>query len=174
MKTGEALTIGQLAKAGGVRVQTVRYYERRRLLLPTSRLPSGYRLYGTAALKRLRFIKNAQALGFTLREIEGLLNLRVQSVNHCREVQTKASAKLATVEAKIRDLEALARALRTLIRSCQAGQPTDHCPILASLESSVLESGGETCNGEKPTGGRSGKAGVQERTCRHKDRVART
>lgn len=168
---GETLTIGQLAKEGGVLVQTVRYYERRRLLLPTSRLPSGYRLYGEEALKRLRFIKNAQALGFTLREIEGLLNLRVPSVNHCREVQTAASAKLATVEAKIRDLEALARALRTLIRSCRAGRPTAHCPILASLEASALGS-----TGEKSNGGRGGKAGAKESTPRHrhKDRVART
>lgn len=163
MGTGEALTIGQLAKAGGVRVQTVRYYERRHLLLPASRLPSGYRLYGDEALQRLRFIRNAQALGFTLREIEGLLNLRVQSVNHCREVQTKASAKLATVEAKIRDLEALARALRTLIRSCRAGQPTDHCPILASLESPTSE-----FNGEKSNGGRDGKSRTKENKRRHK------
>lgn len=169
MRTSEALTIGQLAKAGGVLVQTVRYYERRYLLLPTSRLPSGYRLYGAEALKRLRFIKNAQALGFTLREIEGLLNLRVQSVNHCREVQTKASAKLATVEAKIRDLEALARALRTLIRSCQAGRPTDHCPILASLESPALEP-----NGGKSNGRRGGAARTKESQRCHEHRVART
>lgn len=172
MSTGEARpirTIGQLAKAGGVRVQTVRYYERRRLLLPASRLPSGYRLYGEEALKRLRFIKNAQALGFTLREIEGLLNLRVKSVNHCREVQTKASAKLATVEAKIRDLEALARALRTLIHACQAGQPTDHCPILASLESPMLESHGGQSNG-----GRGGKGRTRESQRRYGHRDART
>lgn len=128
------LTIGQLAKAAGVHVQTVRYYERRRLLAASSRLPSGYRLYGEEELKRLRFIKNAQALGFTLREIEGLLNLRIESATRCREVQERASAKLATVEAKMRDLRALARALRTLIQACREGQPTDHCPILTSLE----------------------------------------
>src|SRR5688572_3409833 len=61
------LTIGKLAKAVGVNVQTVRYHERRKLLPPTSRMPSGYRQYGDEALRRLRFIKNAQALGFTLR-----------------------------------------------------------------------------------------------------------
>ena len=128
------LTIGQLAKAAGVNVQTVRYYERRRLLIPTDRKPSGYRLYGDEALGRLRFIKNAQALGFTLREVADLLNLRVTSTAHCGDVQKKALAKLEQVETKMRDLRALSRALRSLISTCQAGQPTTRCPILQTLE----------------------------------------
>ena len=128
------LTIGKLAKEVGVNVQTVRYYERRKLLPPTSRMPSGYRLYGDEALKRLRFIKNAQALGFTLREIGDLLSLRVSSIARCGTVQVKAHAKLRQVEAKVHDLRALARALRSLIRACQAEQPTDRCPILKSME----------------------------------------
>ncbi|CUQ66035.1 heavy metal-responsive transcriptional regulator [Candidatus Nitrospira inopinata] len=162
-------TIGQLAEAGGVGVQTVRYYERRRLLLPTSRLPSGYRLYGAEALQRLRFIRNAQALGFTLREIEGLLNLRVSSAARCDEVQQAAQAKLVTVEAKIRDLEALARVLRTFIRSCRAGRPTEHCPILASLESPTLESNSKSNGGKfkKSNGGRGGKGRAKENQRRY-------
>jgi len=128
------LTIGQLAKAAGVNVQTVRYYERRRLLIPTDRKPSGYRLYGDEALGRLRFIKNAQALGFTLREVADLLNLRFTSMARCGDVQKKALAKLEQVEAKMRDLRALSRALRSLISTCQAGQPTNRCPILQTLE----------------------------------------
>lgn len=127
-------TIGRLAKAGGVRVQTIRYYERRCLLLPASRLPSGYRLYGEEALQRLRFIKNAQALGFTLDEVAELLQLRVDSRARCGDVQRKAANKLATVEAKIADLQRLARSLRGLISACRAGRTTDHCPILMSLE----------------------------------------
>lgn len=127
-------TIGKLAKVGGVHIQTIRYYERRKLLAPASRLPSGYRLYDNDALKRLGFIKNAQRLGFTLREIDGLLNLRVKSGTQCRDVQVRASTKLATVEAKIRDLEALARALQSLISACRNGRRTDDCPILSSLE----------------------------------------
>lgn len=98
------LTIGQLAKMAGVHVQTVRYYERRNLLQPTDRKASGYRMYGDDALKRLRFIKNAQALGFTLREINDLLNLRVSSVARCGTIQVKAQAKLRQVKAKTRDL----------------------------------------------------------------------
>ena len=129
------LTIGKLAKALGVNIQTVRYYERRRLLSPMARRPSGYRLYGEDALRRLRFIKNAQTLGFTLHEIAELLNLRVSSLARCGDVQRKAQTKLVQVEAKFRDLRALAHALRGLIQTCRAGQPTDRCPILKSLES---------------------------------------
>ncbi len=128
------VTIGRLAKTIGVNVQTIRYYERCNLLPPTMRAPSGYRLYGDEALKRLRFIKNAQGLGFTLKEIAQLLNLRVTSTARCGDVQRKAQAKLAQVETKVRDLRALARALEGLIKHCRAGQPTDRCPILKSLE----------------------------------------
>ena len=128
------LTIGQLAKSAGVHIQTVRYYERLHLLGPAARASSGYRLYGPEEERRLRFIKNAQALGFTLREIDELLNLRVSSRARCGDVQRKAKEKLQCVEAKARDLRALARALERLIQTCRAGQPTDHCPILKSLE----------------------------------------
>ena len=128
------VTIGRLAKAVGVNVQTIRYYERRRLLSPTARTQSGYRVYGDEDVRRLRFIKNAQAIGFTLQEIAELLNLRVNSAARCGDVQRRAQAKLAQVEAKVHDLEALARALKDLIRDCRAGQPTDRCPILKSLE----------------------------------------
>ncbi|MGE3151961.1 MAG: heavy metal-responsive transcriptional regulator [Nitrospiraceae bacterium] len=128
------LTIGQLAKNVGVNIETIRYYERRSLLDPTSRLPSGYRLYNREAQRRLRFIKNAQALGFTLHEIEELLDLRVRSKARCGDVQRRAEAKLRHVEAKVRDLQALARALRSLLHNCRAGQPTDRCPILKALE----------------------------------------
>ena len=128
------LTIGQLAKDAGVHIETIRYYERRHILGPTSRLSSGYRLYNREAARRLRFIKNAQALGFTLHEIEELLNLRASSKTRCGDVQRRAETKLKHVEAKVRDLQALARSLRNLIRTCRAGQPTDRCPILQSLE----------------------------------------
>ena len=128
------LKIGQLAKDVGVNIETIRYYERLNLLGPTSRLPSGYRLYNREAARRLRFIKNAQALGFTLHEVEELLDLRVSSKARCGDVQRRAETKLKHVEAKVRDLQALARSLRKLIRTCRAGRPTEHCPILQSLE----------------------------------------
>ncbi len=128
------LKIGRLAKEAGVNIETIRYYERRHLLGPTSRLPSGYRLYNLEAQRRLQFIKSAQALGFTLHEIEELLDLQVSSKARCGDVQRKAEAKLKDVEAKVRDLQSLARSLRRLIRDCRAGQPTARCPILQSLE----------------------------------------
>lgn len=83
----EGRTIGQLAKAVGVNIQTVRYYERLRLLGPSARRPSGYRIYGGDEERRLRFIKNAQALGFTLQEIAELLKLSVTSTARCDDVQ---------------------------------------------------------------------------------------
>jgi MerR family mercuric resistance operon transcriptional regulator/MerR family gold-responsive transcriptional activator of gol and ges genes len=128
------VTIGRVAKAVGVNIQTIRYYERLNLLKPTGRRPSGYRLYGDDEVRRLRFIKNAQALGFTLREIIELLNLRVRSSVPCGDVRKKAPAKLAHVECKVRDLQALGRALRSLIRACESGQSTGDCPILQTLE----------------------------------------
>ena len=134
-------TIGQLAKAVDVNVQTVRYYERLKLLSPSARRPSGYRVYGEEEERRLRFIKNAQALGFTLHEIRELLDLRVSSKARCSDVQWKAETKLRHVEAKVRDLRALARSLRKLIRTCRAGQSTDRCSILTSLESEDKMSG---------------------------------
>ena len=127
-------TIGWLAKSAGVHVQTIRYYERQQLLSPGGRRSSGYRVYGHAAVARLRFIRNAKALGFTLREIGELLRLRVNGRARCGDVQRKAEAKLHGVEAKLTDLQALARALRGLIRMCQAGQPIDHCQILRQME----------------------------------------
>ncbi|MDP1948319.1 MAG: heavy metal-responsive transcriptional regulator [Nitrospirota bacterium] len=127
-------TIGWLANSAGVYVQTVRYYEKRKFLSPSGRRPSGYRIYDNEALTRLRFIRNAQALGFTLREISELLNLRVTVGTCCGDVQGKAEAKLQCVEAKMKNLQTLARALTGLIRTCRAGQSIDRCQILHHME----------------------------------------
>lgn len=127
-------TIGALAKAVGVNIETIRYYERRKLLAAPLRKPSGYRVYGEESLRRLRFIRNAQSLGFTLREIAELLTLRVSSSARSEAIRGRAQAKLDQVEAKMRDLRALARALRTLMGSCQAGQATDRCSILKAMD----------------------------------------
>lgn len=129
-----ALTIGKLAKAVGVNIQTVRYYERRRLLSPMDRRPSGYRLYGPTESARLRFIKNAQTLGFTLHEIDELLNLRLSSTAQCGDVLRKAQVKIVQVDTKIQALQAMAHSLRRLMRACCEGLPTDRCPILECLE----------------------------------------
>lgn len=137
------MTIGKLAKLVGVNIETIRYYERLKLLTPAARKPSGYRLYGDDNLRRLRFIKNAQALGFTLHEVKELLNLRVSSTARCGDVQQKAQTKLKQVMEKIRDLQALDRTLLHLVRACRAGQTTDHCPILQSFEGERRKSDGK-------------------------------
>lgn len=131
-----AFTIGRVAKALGVNIQTIRYYERLKLLCPTARRPSGYRLYGEKELKRLRFIKNAQGLGFSLREISDLLSLGTTSATQCRTVQQKAQAKLKHVERKCEALKAQAQLLRELIQLCSTRHPLSTCPIIESLETS--------------------------------------
>jgi MerR family mercuric resistance operon transcriptional regulator/MerR family gold-responsive transcriptional activator of gol and ges genes len=96
----------------------------------------------------MRFIKNAQALGFTLREIAELLSLRVRSTARCGDIQRQAQAKLEQVEVKVRELRALAGALRRLIRDCRAGKSTDQCPILNNMEAEESRRGSPTKGGE--------------------------
>ena len=128
------LTIGKVAKEAGVNIQTLRYYERRGMIQPVSRRDSGYRLYGSDASHRIRFIKRAQELGFTLREISELLKLKVSHRARCGDVKKKAERKLADVEMKMRALKAIEAALKELIRKCRNEATTDDCPILRSLE----------------------------------------
>jgi len=128
------LTIGQVAKKARVNFQTVRYYERRRLVLPSGRRESGYRLYAPEAVRRIRFIKNAQQLGFTLREVSGLLKLRVSHRARCGDVKRKAEAKLRDVKSKIAGLLALEKVLSDLVKSCRSQATTERCPVLKTLE----------------------------------------
>ncbi|UPT75371.1 MAG: MerR family transcriptional regulator [Elusimicrobiota bacterium] len=129
------LTVGKIARESGVNLQTVLYYERRRLLSPARRSDSGYRLYAPETVRVIRFIKNAQALGFTLDEIAKLLRLRVSSRSQCEPVKRQAQARLELVQGKIAGLRAMERILRRLLKTCAARGTTDSCPILDSLES---------------------------------------
>ena len=129
-------TIGKVARQAGVNIQTVRYYERRGLLLPNGRRDSGYRLYGDDAVKKIRFIKNAQALGFSLDEIARLLSLRVGRKVQCGKVKKQAEARLRVVREKIAGLRAMEQVLNRLVRTCEARVTTGQCPILESLEES--------------------------------------
>lgn len=131
---GAELTIGRVARGAGVNIQTVRYYERRGLLSPEAYRDSGYRLYTDDAVRKIRFIKNAQELGFTLEEIAGLLRLRVGRRARCEDVRRKAQAKLGQVDEKIERLRAMRRVLDSLVRTCSKRGTTDACPILRSLE----------------------------------------
>jgi len=128
------MTIGQVASAAAVNIQTIRYYERRGLLAAPRRSASGYRQYAADAIARLRFVKHAQELGFSLQEIQELLGLRVRNGATCGLVAQKTRKKLAVVQRRIADLERLQRTLQRLAASCAARRPTDVCPILEVLE----------------------------------------
>lgn len=127
-----SLTIGRLARAAGVNVQTIRYYQRRGLMAVPPRPPGGVRRYTVQAVARMRFIKRAQRLGFTLEEIGVLLEL--SDGRHCAQTRELAQAKLAVVEKKIADLAAVRRVLKALIRRCSAtSSPAAGCPIIEVL-----------------------------------------
>ena len=126
----QSLTIGKLAAAGGVGVETIRFYQRRGLLDEPTR-ESGIRRYGSADVRRLRFIKQAQAAGFTLQEIRELIELDATDDRHrAREL---ARARGRALDAKIAELKHARDALRRLARECSAGS-TGACPILTSFD----------------------------------------
>lgn len=127
------ITIGKVASGAGVNVQTVRYYERRGLLPKAPRTASGYRTYDTEAVARLRFIKRAQDLGFSLEEITELLELRVEHGAACTAVEAKAKDKIAMVERKIDELQRMKSVLTELSRACEQRELTGDCPILEAL-----------------------------------------
>lgn len=129
-----AMKIGEFARRAGINVQTVRYYERRGLLPEPERRESGYREYTADALNRLRFIRRSQELGFTLTEIEELLSLRTDPSTTAAEVKAHAEAKIAEIEAKIRDLRQIHSALGHLAGQCRGGTgPTGDCPLLEAM-----------------------------------------
>jgi len=127
----EAIGIGTLAKRAGVGIDTVRYYERSGLLSPQSRLASGYRRYGELEVARLRFIRRAQALGFTLRDVKELLTLSAQ--RDVARVKRKSQAKLDDVLARIAALERVRDGLAELIDACPGHGRAADCPILNAL-----------------------------------------
>lgn len=129
----EGLTTAKLAKEGGVTVETIRYYERHGLLPRPPRTASGYRKFSADYVIRLRFIRHAQELGFTLKEVKELLNLPVKPGSSCADVRRKAQAKIAGVDEKIRHLRAIREALVTMTETCTGRGPLTNCSILEAL-----------------------------------------
>lgn len=127
------LTIGAVARRAGVGIDTIRYYERERLLPPPLRRASGYRDYGLDTVERLRFIRRAKDLGFTLEEVRELLALSSDRERGVRDVKVRAEAKLVAVEDRIRELQSVRRGLKQLIAACPGHGPLEHCPILHAL-----------------------------------------
>jgi MerR family mercuric resistance operon transcriptional regulator len=125
------LTIGRVAEQAGVNVETIRFYQRRGLLDEPSKPLGGYRRYPADAVKRLRFIKRAQALGFTLQEVAGLL--RLEEARACAETRALAAHKVELIDQKLSDLMAIRQALAGLVRQCDAGKRAKGCPIIQVL-----------------------------------------
>ena len=127
-------TAGRLAREAGVHFETIRYYEKEGILPEPERSPSGYRLYSRQDVARLRFVKHAKQLGFTLAEIRELLSLRVDPHTNCDEVRRRAEEKIADIEEKIASLRRMERALQRLVLACGGRGATGECPILEALE----------------------------------------
>ena len=125
------LTIGKLAAACGVKIDTVRYYERMSLLLPIDRTESGYRIYSLDSIKRLQFVRKAQTLGFTLEEIKNLLELSEKPDVDCSNVRDYATSKIAEVDDRIADLLKIKDCLKELSAFCPGkGKALSECNIL--------------------------------------------
>src|SRR5712692_4624854 len=125
----DTLSIGQVARRAGVGVETVRFYEREGLLEEPPRRASGYRQYSEQVVTRLHFIKRAQKLGFSLKEISELLLLRVDAQTSCDEVRQRTEAKLAEVERKLVELQRMRQALLQVHSLCSGQGPTGRCPL---------------------------------------------
>ena len=129
------LTIGKVAKSAGIGIETVRFYEKQGLINPPPRSDSNYRIYPEQVVVRLRFIKRAKSLGFTLHEIKELLSFRHDPQATKADIKRQTEAKIENIKQKISDLTRMQKALETLDESCDGHGPTSECPILDALES---------------------------------------
>ena len=129
--TEKRFTIGQVAKEGGVHVETVRYYQRIGLIAEPARPTGGVRRYDQTIIERLRFVKRSQELGFSLDEVRQLLAL--DDGRSCRETRRLAEHKLIVIEQRLSDLERMRKTLKSLVVECASGKRPRSCPIIASL-----------------------------------------
>lgn len=134
------MTISELAKACGVGVETIRYYERRGLIPDPRPKKVGYREFSSEDVRRVRFVKQAQALGFTLKEIAELLALKVSPSSTCEDVRAVARAKLQDIEEKLEALQTFKRALGALVEECVQTGPASSCTILDAIDANAAQS----------------------------------
>ena len=137
----QQLTIGILAKAAGVNVESIRFYQRKGLLSEPDKPHGGIRRYGEPHVRRVRFVKSAQRLGFSLDEIGELLSL--DDGAHCAQASTIAERKLADVREKLQDLTRMEAALSKLILACHASSGSVSCPLIASLQGAKVQAEGD-------------------------------
>jgi MerR family copper efflux transcriptional regulator len=125
-----AMKIGEIAKRSGIGIETIRYYERERLLLEPERRPSGYRQYDESTVERLEYIRRAKELGFTLAEIRDLLDLSFADHAGCDHIRQRAEAKVADIDGKIRSLQQMKRSLGKIVERCRTRNSTEDCPLV--------------------------------------------
>lgn len=130
----DTLSIGQVAKATGVSVETIRFYEKRGLVSAPARTAAGYRQYPPETVKRIGFIQHAKDAGFTLSEVGELLTLRQAESDTCSQVKRRAQLKLLDVERRLQDLHMVRNALSGLIARCDITDQMGECPIIEALE----------------------------------------
>ena len=130
MKT---LTIGKVARRADVGIETIRFYERQKLIEPPPRSASGYRQYPTSAVQRLRFIRRAKELGFSLKEIRELLELQADPQTTCDDIRQRAEQKLADINTRISDLQRMGSALDRLIAGCSGNGTSAQCPVMQAI-----------------------------------------
>ena len=128
------MRIGQVAKRAGVNVETIRFYERKRLITQPLRTSGGYREYRNEAIANIRFIKRAQELGFSLAEIAELLSWQADPRATCADVKQKAEAKISTIHGRIIDLQKMKHSLEQLAAACKGSGPLNDCPIIDCFE----------------------------------------
>lgn len=130
----DSITIGKVAKAAAVGIETVRFYEREGLIEKPPRRESGYRDYPADTVDRVRFIKRAKELGFSLKEIKDLMALRLAPGTTCGQIKKRAEDKIEDIEDKISSLQRMKRALGKLTAACGGKGSVSQCPILDALE----------------------------------------
>lgn len=146
---GQAYTIGELARAAGVPTTTVRFYERQRLLVPDARSGSNYRLYGAASLDRLRFIRSAQAAGFTLGDIRSLLDFKDGATPPCREVQALIESRLKLVAEQLEHLHHVQAVLGKWLTMCRKAERSGRCRVIEGLVIGGVGDGCPECRPKK-------------------------
>ncbi len=127
---GKSLTIGHLANKAGVNIETIRYYQRVGLIIEPEKPATGYRIYATETITRIRFIKRAQQLGFKLREVAELMQL---DEGDCVDMRARTEKKLIQINNQISDLSNLRKTLESLIETCHTEGNSNHCPIIDTL-----------------------------------------
>jgi len=134
MPAGRQLTIGQLAETVDIPASTVRYYERIGLLAPEDRSQGNYRLYGPASLRRLRFIRAAQSIGFTLDDIRSLMGAQNRHSPSCRDVQRLIAARLTEIDKQMTSLRQVQKVLKASVAKCRKTERSRCCHVIESLE----------------------------------------